>query len=41
MQGLGMNLLTDLAGAMGHIIQKLALEKDLRGFLWGNSTISA
>ncbi|KAJ3072358.1 hypothetical protein HDU98_003771 [Podochytrium sp. JEL0797] len=34
-QGLGMDLFVDLAGAMGHIVHKLAYVEDLRGFLGG------
>ncbi|KAI9346497.1 aminopeptidase Y [Obelidium mucronatum] len=34
-EGLGMDLFVDLAGSMGHIVQKLAYVKDLRGFLSG------
>ncbi|KAJ3414383.1 hypothetical protein HDV05_006657 [Chytridiales sp. JEL 0842] len=39
-QGLGMSLLTDLASAMGYIVQKFAFQENLREFLW-NGTATA
>ncbi|KAJ3029913.1 UNVERIFIED_CONTAM: hypothetical protein HDU68_010696 [Siphonaria sp. JEL0065] len=38
-EGLGFDLFSDLAGSMGHIVQKLAFVKDLRGFLAGGKDI--
>ena len=38
-QGLGMKIFGDLSAAMGHIIQKLAFEKDLRGFLANQTNV--
>ncbi|KAJ3281641.1 hypothetical protein HDU79_010593 [Rhizoclosmatium sp. JEL0117] len=40
-QGLGISLFTELAGSMGHIVQKLAYVKDLRGFLAGGKEETA